>query len=127
MDSVLYAEAPDFKASVFVKFYNTSTTTTLKLGEKFLEPSELKSIVSFSDKLKKVNLNVTRINISSSTTELILENEGKLITTKEQNMDIAFENLKTLIESKEFKGKLDGKINFEYIDLRFGNKLFYKI
>lgn len=127
INSVLYAEAPDFKASVFVKFYNTSTSTSLKLGDKFLEPSELKSLVGFSEKLKKINLVVARINVSSGTTELILENGGKLIVTKEQNMDIAFENLKSLIESKEFKGRNDDGLKFQYIDLRFGNKLFYKI
>lgn len=126
-EGLLYVEAPNYKTSSMPRFYSVSSTTVLRLGDQFLIGAEFKAFVSLSDKLKKAGLVVDRINIKDSESELVITDVGKLIVNKEQNMDIAFENFKTLIESKDFKEKVGEQLRFEYIDLRFGNKLFYKI
>lgn len=124
----IYSKAPDFTASVYARFNNMVTTTPVVIGKNFVDSATFKGLESFVDDLKKNNFEVQSINLENEKTTIKLEKGGELYVVKEQDFKTVMQNLLTLINSKEFKGRIEnGELRFNYIDLRFGNKLFYKI
>ena len=54
--------------------------------------------------------------------QLSVNGGGGLIIRDDESYDKTFENIRSILDSKEFKHLKPG--NFQYIDLRFGNKIF---
>ncbi len=76
------------------------------------------------DELEKDGLKVQEAHVFSRD-EIVfsLEGNGKLIFSDRKPFDVSLENLRSSLKSEVFAG---GK-QFEYIDVRFGNKVFYKM
>jgi len=126
----IYAKAPTFSGNPFVRYYGgIASSTTSVIGAQLIQSMAFKSATLLIVKMKKDNFPVSDFVISAdSLVEVYLEKGGKLILTLDQDFEKEFENFKTLVNSKNFKGKdLEGNIHFNYVDLRFGNKLFYKL
>jgi hypothetical protein len=124
----IYSKAPDFTASVYARFNNMVTTTPIVIGKNFIDSVTFKGLENFVDDLKKNGFEVRSVDLDSEKTIIKLEKGGEIYVVKEQDLKMALQNLLTLIGSKEFKGRIEnGELRFNYIDLRFGNKLFYKI
>lgn len=125
-DGFAFAPTPNFSGNIYTRFF--ATTSKLLIGGQFIPPPDFRAIISFSGELRKNGLPVSAVLVGEDSTRLRLERGGDLIVSQGQNFGSAMENLTALLQSKEFKGRGEGGlVQFEYIDLRFGNKLFYKI
>lgn len=62
------------------------------------------------------------IHTKDSDERYMINGGGAIYLASDTDMDKAFDNLKSIFDSKEFKKLEPG--NFNYIDLRFGNKIF---
>lgn len=65
---------------------------------------------------------LTVMHKTSGDVRLHLSEGGRLFVAKDSSMQEAFENLQSILTSREFDHLEPG--NFNYIDLRFGNKIF---
>ncbi len=52
-----------------------------------------------------------------------IDGSGRIILNERRPLEESMNNLKTVLDSEVFKGKLE---SMDYIDTRFGNKVFYK-
>ena len=100
-----------------------------KFGEDFagLETGELlKNLSSFVKQAKSIGINITRINVLNKIEAIAVFDKGILkFTPAKASDEIFIENLKLFIE--EIKKKNNNVLpQFEYIDARYGNKIFYK-
>ena len=57
--------------------------------------------------------------------ELYMEDGSKILFARKQRSSEVLGNLKVVLESETFKDEDRGDI--EYIDLRFGNKVYFKL
>lgn len=119
----LFQKAPVFNGNVIRRFLDLRGNN-FGPGNTFLEPGQLNKIKYFVDKYESV--------YGGKITEVILEPEGiykmqtdkgwDIIIDSQTGQEEAFENMQIALSS-EIKEKADA---LNYIDLRFGNKIYYK-
>ncbi len=115
------ASAPSW----FVRF--ESGVLDNPIGQSVISKDEFKMILFFVEALSKDDLFIKQIFIKEGgVREGELSLGGKIIWNADQNLSAVFPNLKTLIENPDFKGKKDGVLSVEYIDIQNNNKIFYK-
>ncbi|MCK4386738.1 MAG: hypothetical protein KAV41_01475 [Candidatus Pacebacteria bacterium] len=138
-NAFIFAQAPNFSGDVYFKYSGNllgiSTTTNDKiLGRTFLkskfdsangqiQDSRFEKINLFIRFLKDININAYKLSVKeNSDYELLFGNESRLIFDRQQDFDGILKNLRaTLINLGDLENQ-----EFEYIDLRFNNKVLYK-
>jgi len=90
----------------------------------FATPETMKAYLDFIGALKMGDLSVFSISIESSDKAVAETNIGDIYFTPDaKDLSVVAENVILLI--KEIKSK-NSSSTFQYIDARFGNKIFYK-
>lgn len=102
-----------------VTFYSAENK---KLGDSYLEPAQFKALTIFLGSLMPRDLVVNKV-WSSQENVVILElvSGTKLLVKKSENYDDVYTNVVHLQTLEEFKDITA----IDYINLRFGNKVFY--
>lgn len=131
-EAYLYDMAPNFSGDVYFKYVggfpgvSTSTPTTqvlrlVYLGEE--NNDQFNKLNLFIRLLRDININGYQlITKDNGDYELFFNNDSRLIFDVHQDFDEIFVNLRaTLIELGDLEEK-----EFNYIDLRFDNKVVYK-
>jgi hypothetical protein len=123
-NGLIFSRAPDFSRNVFVRYMgNISTTTTIGGvygGGHFSE------YTFFIQSLLVEHVTVTdMITLPNGNRELYLSSGVKILFDNRQDLSVVLANIKLLIE-KDDLGLLSATPKFEYVDLRYGNKIFYK-
>jgi hypothetical protein len=127
-DGYIFDEAPYFSGEVYFKFYGSAD-----IGSYFSKQN-FKRLISFKDilvgiGLKPVSLYITNdgdVNIflsrgNSST------NEPKIIFKIDADFQNVAENLEAALTTEPLQSEFKNKYSLlQYIDLRFGNKVYYK-
>ena len=120
----VFEKAAVFSGAIFAKFKDSRTNTAkISIGEQFLNPDEFRNIVYFKNFAADEGIIISEIEIKNEEIYKFFVSGGWFILLNENNNSKkAFENLKTSLKEKIGKKRE----NLEYIDLRFGNKVFYK-
>ncbi|MCK5285980.1 MAG: hypothetical protein KAJ58_02010 [Candidatus Pacebacteria bacterium] len=125
----IYAKAMSFSNNVYFKYYqekNNANSIQEILGSTYLTGAsgkQFEKVNLFIRFLKDINLNVYRLTIKENDDyELLFGNNSKLLFEGKQDFDILLENLQAILIDL---GDIEEK-EFEYIDLRFNNKVFHK-
>lgn len=125
-DGFIYDEALNFTKNVYFKYEEEKNLGKEKiLASVFLENEKefFEKINLFVRFLKDINVDVYHLYIKGNDDcKLFFNNNAYLMFDKKQDLNFLLENLKTVLISL---GDLEGK-EFDYIDLRFGNKIYYK-
>lgn len=123
-DSFIFQKAPFFSGSTIVKFRDErSGSVRPSLGDMLLDSDQFKNLIKFKDLLKSEKIEAEEIILKDENIyDIIISDNWKIVIDKENKIEDTFISLKTVIDSK-IKDKIK---NLEYIDLRFGNRVFYK-
>lgn len=127
-NSTIFAPAPNFSGDAYFKYYGLLTDEN-PIGKEFVSSSTIfYQISDFKDSVKSIGLRPQYV-VAKGNSEFVmkLSSDTDILFDIKQPLQKVFENLQVLISTDAFS-KLD-KTNLpvEYIDLRFGNKLFYKL
>lgn len=121
-EGVIFARAPSFSGLTLFKIYD-GRNKDVSLGESALPEKITRDILLFRD-LAEQNLGKkfvsARMN-SDSVVELKSAEGWKAILNDNSDFKEAFGNLKIAFDSE-----IKDRKNLDYVDLRFGNKVFYK-
>lgn len=142
----VFAEAPQFDGSSYLKLYGsnssvqngTSTENILPDGNQpipawqFLSENEYTDVQNFLISIKNLGLELTALELSDSTTyKFQIKNNGFLFVSRNVPLNDTLENLKAGLSNDIFwtKDKKNQTVlsQLEYIDMRYGNKIFYKL
>ncbi len=124
IDSTGYAfgSAPKLSGGAFLRYRTLGRE--MKVGSAMTESAELKTMETFVS-LVESNLPfaITQIEIDTAgDVYYIVSGGGEFKATLKDDAQKVFDNLVAILRSKEFNTIRPG--NFQYIDLRFGNKVF---
>lgn len=94
-----------------------------------VHPKVLRSVADLVEKIDSILFPVHFIGVDEHN-DIRLYNEDKrsfVVVGSQANMDMVWSNLLSAIDTDPLKGKLEKEMrDLEYIDTRFGNKVFYK-
>ncbi|MEI8061910.1 MAG: hypothetical protein WCG97_01265 [bacterium] len=149
----VFALAPQFDGSSYLKLYgsmpqditqgSTSTADILPMDAgtytawQFIPAQEYSDIETFLQNVKELGIELNAVEISDATTyRFQIKNNGLLLVVRGGNLANALDNLKAGLTNPIFwttqmanKNEIGIKklTQIDYIDLRFGNKIFYKL
>ncbi len=130
-NSNIFAGAPNFSGDAYFKYYGLITVSSdigNPIGSFYMSSStKFAEVVDFIETTRKLSLKPQYL-IAKNNDEfsLIIAGGGEVYFDIKRPLSIVAENLETLLENPPLS-KYKGYLPVEYIDLRFGNKLFYKL
>ncbi len=117
-----FGAAPKLSGGAFLRYRTLGRD--MKVGASMAEPTELTTMETFVS-LVESNLPFAITQIETDTAGdvfYIVGGGGEFKATLKDDAQKVFDNLRTILASKEFSDIRPG--NFQYIDLRFGKKVF---
>lgn len=125
---VIFVKSPEFSPNVFFTFYSPLASTTEPIGATIFGTEELNRIISFKDNISDMGFDSkSLVVLKDGDYELNLTRSGKILFNKKDDFTRLTDNILLAITSlplsEEIKSKIDSLL---YIDVRFGNKVFYK-
>jgi cell division septal protein FtsQ len=115
-----------FSDDKIISLFGAYDDTEDVIGQYYLESNLFRSVLNLIKKLEELGFKVSHLNTRDHESITIYSEERPyLLISKYSNLEQVFQNLKTTIETEELNRAQLG--NLEYIDLRFGNKVYYKI
>lgn len=127
-DGYVFDEAPYFSGEVYFRFYGSISTETYFSKENF------KQLINFKDSLIAMGFKpVSMYILDNGNVKVFLSNLDKtqirpyLAFKVSSDFKNITENLEAALSTEPLKSNLKDKYSsLEYIDLRFGNKVYYK-
>lgn len=121
----IFDEAPSFSDGVYFKFYGGENNTGL--GNYFLKDI-FPNVIFFKDMIEKMDLKIISFSQSvDGDMNIYLTSGAKIIFKKDADFEKLAENLQALLSTEPFHTDFIKKYDsLLYIDLRFGNKVYYK-
>lgn len=126
IDSTGFAmeESPDTQGSLIRKI--NALSGAFEIGDRALDPLLMDKLLMLGERTERtLESKVVKYEVehpSAKEVKLYVDEGFYLIFLRDDDFDNAFRVLKKILEG-EIKGK---RAQLEYIDLRFGNKVFYK-
>jgi cell division septal protein FtsQ len=133
-DGYVFDEAPYFSGEVYFKFYGLENINTNNpLGSYFFKQN-FKQLISFKDILVSIGLKPATLDITDDGDIEIFLSRGsssttgpKIIFKTDADFQNVAENLEAALVTEPLQSKFKNKYSsLLYIDLRFGNKVYYK-
>lgn len=127
-DSSIFSESPYFSGNAYFKYYGLIATSS-PIGSYYIASStQFEEISSFVNLVKDMSIQpIYLIAKSESDFSLVVAGGGQIyFDTKKPLTEIA-ENLRSLLRTPSLSTTTNSDLPVEYIDLRYGNKLFYKL
>ena len=127
-EGFVFDSAPNFNQSGYTRFYGFLGEAGEPYGKTYLSPERFREITSFLGALKAVDLAASSFTATSDGEyHISLERGTKLMLNSEADFDLVLGNISSLISDPELKELFQrNPLPFEYIDLRLGNKVFYR-
>lgn len=127
-EGVVFSPTPKFSGNVFIRYYGLLDGAD-PIGKAYISAEKFKEIRGFVNSLKNSGLvPVVFLAETESDYEIYLENGSKIIFDDKQPLDKTLDNLESSLgEIGLVKNHgASSSIKLNYVDLRFGNKVFYK-
>ena len=127
-NSAIFAPAPKFSGDAYFKYYGLVETDPI--GKYYISSTtEFAEISDFIQKLKELSLGPQYL-VPKGTGQfsVVLSGGGEIyFNVNKEPLSKVLANLEALLRTSELSNKTKGNLPIEYIDLRYGNKLFYKL
>ncbi|MFZ2522436.1 MAG: hypothetical protein WAX44_00670 [Minisyncoccia bacterium] len=127
-NSTIFAMAPNFSGDAYFKYYGIISGESI-LGKEYMASSTLfRDINIFVSKIKELSLNPLYI-VGNDNGEFTLTLSGgtEIYFDTAESLTKVYDNLEALLKTPDLNLTNDGDLPVQYIDLRYGNKLFYKL
>lgn len=127
-NSTIFSEAPYFSGDAYFKYYGGLSTTT-PIGNYYMASStEFEEVYAFIDSVRKMSIHpqylVAKDNGDFS---LVVSGGGEIYFDTKKPLTEVAQNLESLLRTPALSTSTNMYLPIEYIDLRYGNKLFYKL
>jgi len=119
-DGYVYAKAPSFSGNIFFEWY-TKSSSAEPIGSLMLDGDTFSKLVTFIDVVGNIGFDLIQITQQEEGDYTLVSDSGsKILFNIDQDSAVLVDTLDSVLDEIEKDGALD------YIDLRFGNKVFFK-
>ena len=129
MDSTssIFAPAPDFSGDAYFKYYGLlDTSTSTPIGMQYIASStEFAAINNFIESMRQMSLDPAYLSAQDNGDFTVALDNGAKIYFNISSVSDAATNLAALLRTPTISRGASHELLVDYIDLRFGNKLFY--
>jgi hypothetical protein len=127
-NGTIFAEAPQFSGDAYFKYYGLVTDVN-PIGMQYIaSSSQFYGVSSFVDTVKNLSLKPQYLIANEKGQYTIVLGSGtKIYFDMEESLVKTSDNLKALLKTPALANLSAQNLPIDYIDLRFGNKLFYKL
>ncbi len=124
-EGFIYSKAPEFSSPVYVEYRNGVEGEPI--GERVSTKETFDRVVKLSKGISLYGLKVEEIVFAENNSVNFNLSQGSLYISLRGSDELTLANLGSLLDSPKtnLKNK-NGGLTVSYIDLRFGNKVFYK-
>lgn len=124
-NSTIFAPSPIFSGDAYFKYYGLLDAGSPIGLEYIASTTQFMEINKFVNSLKSLSLRPQYV-VAKDNNEFIaiISGGGQIFFDTKKPLSSVFENLEALLETTMLSKSLN---NLDYIDLRYGNKLFYKL
>jgi cell division septal protein FtsQ len=122
----IFSKAPSFSGDVYY-LYSSNPPLDDPLGKYYLTTAEFQQLLPFVMTLKEINVPTRSLLSTSNEYYLELVGDGKIIINKEDDLKKVAENIESFLKDQDITKAANFLENVSYIDMRFGNKVFYKL
>jgi cell division septal protein FtsQ len=120
-DGYAFAEAPRLEGGAYLRYVETGREPAV--GQTVFTSTYVRETNAFVETLyDALRLPVTAVERDGESISYTLAGGGEIRTTTAEPLQTTLDNLQTLLASEEFSHLAPG--NFQYIDLRFGNRVY---
>lgn len=120
----VFEKAPYFSGDSYIKFIDEQgSDTSLAIGKNIIEASKFEKIIEFINLANKEKIVVNKVLIKSDSFFHLITKEGWSILISDKNEPSETIDNLTLTLKEKIKDK---RKTLDYIDLRFGNKIYFK-
>jgi cell division septal protein FtsQ len=121
----LFSQGPQVSGNAYLTFFGLLTDEN-PIGKTFLNTQEIEGITTIKSTLDKNNISVMAVNAEDNEVrEIYLSEGGKILFRANQDISIIASSIE-LLKKKTKLLNYTSTSTLEYIDLRFGNKVYYK-
>lgn len=124
-EGFIFAESPAFSGDVYFIFLSEPALLD-PLGKKLMQSGDFKETLSFLESLPALGVHPRAFKISGEEFHLILPNGGFIRWESSSGLLSIYENLSALLSDSKVVTEKNFLDRILYIDMRFGNKIFYK-
>ncbi len=124
----IFASAPELSSGVYIKYHGLLTATD-PVDQTYTDSAKFKAIDTFVRSLEALNIHAVSVTAKNNGDfEVYFQNNGKLIVDQKEDLSKIYHKLDVLLHDPSTSiPHADFLSIVDYIDLRFGNKLFYKL
>lgn len=128
-DGLMFAEAPQFSGDLFFTYTAVFKDPRGPIGAFLVEAKDFADALSLKEAIEEAGVGLSGVVLYDSYFAFEIDGGGEIRINREQEeYTEALVNLSAVLEAGTFRSE-SGELSFdglEYIDLRFGNKVFYK-
>jgi hypothetical protein len=133
-DGYIFDEAPYFSGEVYFKFYGLTNVTDNAPSGSYFSQKNFQKLILLKEAFKNMGLKPIGLYVENNGDAKILLSRGsgsqtapEIIFKIDSDFDKVAENLQAAITTEPLQSSLKNKYSsLLYIDLRFGNKVYYK-
>lgn len=125
-EGYIYSKAPSFSGDVYF-VYSAEPVIEEPLGKSFLTLEEFKKLPPFINLIKQIGVSLHSLTATTNEYYLILTGGGRIIINKQDDLKVVVENLESFLKDHAITTVPNFLEDVSYIDMRFGNKVFYKL
>jgi hypothetical protein len=128
VSGLIFSPAPNFSGDAYFKYYGLISQET-PIGRQYIASStEFANISDFILDIRKLSIRPQYL-VAEDNSEftLFLSGGSKIYFDTKIPLTRVAQNLSALLRNSAFATSTDGNLPVDYIDLRYGNKLFYKL
>jgi len=121
-DGIAYEAAPSLSGTTLMRFVISSTSPTI--GATLLSEHDRSLLIGIARIIEtRHHFEVARIEYTADRDAILyLARGGRLLLSTDGNLEDTYSNLASVLTSEKYSMLTPG--HFEYLDLRFGNKIF---
>lgn len=119
---VIFAESPEFSGDVFFRYFGPVEGGPA--GAAFL-PGEFPELDFFTRSVQEAEVKAVSLSVlDGPDAELTLSDGTRILFNRTHDLSGVLQNLSSVLGADIFRSQ--GALALDYVDLRFGNKVFYK-
>lgn len=127
-NSTIFAEAPEFSGDAYFRYYGLVDNGSPIGTEYIASTTQFRDITEFVSFVRELSIKPLYI-VAKEKGEfsMVISGGGKIYFDTKVPISTIKENLEALLRTEPLTPKPNRDLPIDYIDLRYGNKLFYKL